>query len=252
MDEAGSCLAFDDLARFLQVGRGAGVYFTLVLQDISQLYEKIGIHNTNSALGGAGVHFWGPSNDPATTAYASGLSGDTPISWAVYEDRGRKLAWRQLLDGGEGAPYRWETRMRAVIERQHVSGLPKGMWYRYAGDPHRIRLIVPAPMHAWPEDALPPTVKPRFRGIPEWLPKAAPEAPPGVLPEPGSGTPGRETSEADRPAIGERYDLEDAPRPRLGPPPEADLWGDRRTCPSCGAEIVSDVARFSECCGARL
>lgn len=253
VDEAGSCLAFDDLARFLQVGRGAGVYFSLVLQDISQLYEKIGVHNTNSALGGAGVQFWGPSNDPATTSYVSGLSGETPVSRAVYEDRCRKLMWRQLLDGGEGAPYRWETRVRAVIERQHVSGLPKGTWYRYAGDPHRIRLLMPAPMHAWPEDALPPKVEPRFRGIPEWLPAAAREA----LPDLESGIPGREPSEADRPfeerpPSGERGSPEDAPRPRPVPLPEEDQRGGCRTCPVCGAEVVSDVARFSECCGARL
>lgn len=169
VDEAGSCLALDDLARYLAVARGARVYFTLVLQDLSQLAAKIGWDNTRSVLGSAGAQYWGPTNDPETARYVSELSGMTEVARAVYEHHGLGRGWRQLFSG-RGAPHEWRYHERAVLLPEHVTGCPKGWWYRYAGDPHRIELVIPTPMYEWPEKSLPEEARPRYRGVP---PRAA-------------------------------------------------------------------------------
>ena len=249
VDEAGSCLAFDDLARYLNVGRGRGVYFTLVLQDVSQLAAKIGLDNTRSALGSAGVHFWGPSNDPATTHYASDLSGTTRIARARFETYGLRRAWEQFWSGS-GAEYSWEYRDRAVVEPHHVNGLPLGHWYRYAGDPMAIRLVVPAPMHEWVEDALPDRARTRFGGIPPAAePVGPPEAPELSDPEAPNGSgdpPPRDPTLAPEPP-GRAEDRQDSPPPPIGGP-EAN----GRRCPSCELPVASETARFCGDCGCRL
>ena len=194
VDEAASCLAFDDLAQYVAVGRGAGVYFTLVLQDISRLSAKIGRENTLSVLGSAGVHYWGPTNDPETARYVSGLSGTTEVARAVFEHYGFGRKWRQFWSD-KGAPYEWRYFERAVLLPEHVTGCPKGWWYRYAGDPHRIELVIPTPMYEWPKGSLPKKVRPRYRGVPKQAPRP-PErnvsGAPAPVSAPGPTTKGRE------------------------------------------------------------
>lgn len=257
VDEAGSCLAFDDLARYMAVGRGRGVYFTLVLQDISQLVAKIGLDNTRSALGSAGVHYWGPSNDPATMRYVSELSGSAQVPRARYEHRGFSRTWRQFLTR-EGAPYVWEYPDRAAIEPQHVNGLPKGMWYRYAGDPHRIRLIIPAPMHEWAEKALPEKRRIRISGLPS-LPKKPSvdvqkkgRAGAQMDAQPPEETLAQEPTSPEEPAAPRAEDPDEAAGVRDGRPAEDGAAPNGRACPSCELAISSKTARFCEDCGGRL
>ena len=251
VDEAGSCLAFDDLARYMNVGRGRGVYFALVLQDVSQLAAKIGLDNTRSALGSAGVHFWGPSNDPATTHYVSDLSGTTRVARARYERYGFWRAWEQLWSHS-GAEHAWEYRDRAVIEPHHVNGLPLGHWYRYAGDPTAMRLVVPAPMHEWIGDALPTRARTRFGGIPPTLePDEPPEAAEPERPDPeaqgvGEDPPPRDLEPSPK-SPGRTGDRTTTP-----PPPGDGAEGDSRRCPSCEQPVASETARFCVDCGCRL
>lgn len=251
VDEAGSCLAFDDLARYLNVGRGRGVYFTLVLQDVSQLAAKIGLDNTRSALGSAGLHFWGPSNDPATTHYVSDLSGTARVARARFETYGLRRTWEQFWSSS-GAEYSWEYRDRAVVEPHHVNGLPLGHWYRYAGDPMAIRLVVPAPMHEWIGDVLPARAKVGFGGIP-------PAAEPDELPE----TTEPERSDPEPSGVGEDPPLrvpEPAPKPpggaeaRRDPSPPGGFGAEEkgRRCPSCESPVASETAGFCAECGCRL
>ena len=253
VDEAGSCLAFDDLARYMNVGRGRGVYFALVLQDVSQLAAKIGLDNTRSALGSAGVHFWGPSNDPATTHYVSDLSGTTRVARARFETYGIRRAWEQFWFHS-GTEYSWEYRDRAVIEPHHVNGLPLGHWYRYAGDPMAIRLVVPAPMHQWIEDALPAKARTRFGGIPPAaepdglseateLERSDPEVPDVVEPPP----PPRRDPEPSPEPLGRAEDRQDPP-----PSPSGGAGEAGRRCPSCELPVASETARFCGDCGCRL
>jgi hypothetical protein len=251
VDEAGSCLAFDDLARYMNVGRGRGVYFALVLQDVSQLAAKIGLDNTRSALGSAGVHFWGPSNDPATTHYVSDLSGTTRVARARYERYGFRRAWEQFWSSS-GAEHAWEYRDRAVIEPHHVNGLALGHWYRYAGDPMAIRLVVPAPMHEWIGDALPARARTRFGGIPP-----AVAEPDGLPEETESGrsdpeVPGGEDPPPWDPAPSPEPPGRDEYRQEPLPPPNGGARGVGRRCPSCERPVASGTARFCEDCGCRL
>jgi type IV secretory pathway TraG/TraD family ATPase VirD4 len=88
VDEAGSTITIENLDRYLQVGLGLGTYFFLVLQDISQLQDKIGAAKTRSILGSAGVQFWGKSQDTETARYVSDLSGRVRVRRAVYEHDG--------------------------------------------------------------------------------------------------------------------------------------------------------------------
>ena len=253
VDEAGSCLAFDDLARYLNVGRGRGVFFTLVLQDVSQLAAKIGIDNTRSALGSAGVHFWGPSNDPATTHYVSDLSGTTRVARARFETYGFRRAWEQFWSGS-GAEYAWEYPERAVVRPHHVNGLPLGYWYRYSGDPMNIELVVPAPMHGWIEDALPARAKTRFGGIP---PAREPEE---LSDADDSGSSGSGTPSADENTGRHQRRSDPPPEPPVGtenlqhpsPPPSSGVGEAGRECPSCGLLVASETARFCQDCGSRL
>ena len=218
VDEAGSTITIENLDRYLQIGRGLGAYFFLILQDISQLQDKIGAAKTRSVLGNAGVQFWGKSQDTETARYVCSLSGRVRVSWAVYEDDGGERAWKQMFHA-KGAPYRMEDCDREGILPGHVHGLPKGWWYAYEGNPHAVELLIPAPMHEWEHKVLPAPEPCEILGIPR---RGSPRAlPPAAADEPD----------------------EDRGRDE-GPP-------DGRACPGC-ERPVSAAARFCEGCGGRL
>jgi hypothetical protein len=218
VDEAGSCLTIENLAKYLSIGRGLGAYFFLILQDISQLQDKIGAAKTRSVLGNAGVQFWGKSQDPETARYVSELSGNVQIRRAIYEHDGSERALKQMFSD-KGAPYGMREETRAGLLPEHVHGLPKGWWYAYEGDPHGIELLIPAPMHEWEDRALPEPAPCAILGIPrrrsrKALPPAAAEEPP------------KEQGRDERSSDG-------------------------RACPGCG-HSVSATARFCESCSGRL
>jgi hypothetical protein len=218
VDEAGSTITIENLDRYLQVGRGMGAYFFLVLQDISQLQDKIGSAKMRSVLGNAGVQFWGKSQDPETARYVSDLSGNIQVRRAIYEHDGSERAWKQMFSD-KGAPYGMREETRAGLLPEHVHGLPKGWWYAYEGDPHTIELLIPAPMHEWEHKVLPDPTPCTILGIPQKrfrkaLPPAAAEEPPKEQ--------GRDEQSSDS-----------------------------RTCPGC-EQPVSAAARFCESCGSRL
>ena len=239
VDEAGSTITIENLDKYLQVGRGLGAYFFLVLQDISQLQSKIGEAKTRSVLGSAGVQFWGKSGDPETARYASELSGVVRVQFRAYEHHGGERAWKQFWSA-TGAPYRLEDRGRAGIMPEHVHGLPKGWWYVYSGDPTNIVLCVPKPMFEWEEKVLPSQAE-GARML------AVPKRRSGT----GSGT---VSPAADAGPLGETA-------PDLPPSDEADTSSDTdaepdrakngRPCPGCGRP-VSAAIRFCGNCGCRL
>jgi type IV secretory pathway TraG/TraD family ATPase VirD4 len=146
VDEAGSTITIENLDRYLQIGRGLGAYFFLMLQDISQLQDKIGSAKTRSVLGNAGVQFWGKSQDTETARYVSELSGSVQVRRAIYEHDGSERALKQMFSA-KGAPFMMREETRAGLLPEHVHGLPKGWWYAYEGDPHAVELLIPAPMH---------------------------------------------------------------------------------------------------------
>lgn len=246
IDEAGSCLTIENLAKYLSIGRGLGAYFFLVLQDVSQLQARIGSAETRSVLGSAGVQFWGKSQDTETARYVSALSGMVRVSWAVYEDEGSERAWKQMFSAA-GAPYKMEDRDREGILPEHVHGLPKGWWYAFDGDPHRVRLLIPAPMREWSGRALPEPSSCEILGIPEerdsgatpnWI-TSRPRLADGSVPE------HEQTTESDV-AVEER-----AEDPEWAEDPEQEAPPDGRVCPACES-AVAGTARFCEGCGTRL
>jgi hypothetical protein len=217
VDEAGSTISIENLDRYLQVGRGLGAYFFLMLQDISQLQDKIGAAKTRSVLGNAGVQFWGKSQDTETARYVSELSGNVQVRRAIYEHDGSERALKQMFSD-KGAPYAMREETRAGLLPEHLHGLPKGWWYAYEGDPHAVELLIPAPMHEWEAKVLPDPAPCTILGIPR---RRSPRAlPPAAAYEPDEDRGGDE-----------------------GP--------NGRTCPGC-EQPVSAAARFCEGCGGRL
>jgi type IV secretory pathway TraG/TraD family ATPase VirD4 len=101
VDEAGFTITIENLDRYLQVGRGLGTYFFLILQDISQLQDKIGVAKTRSVLGNAGVQFWGKSQDTETRATSQSFqgtsrSGGRSTSTTASRRRGSKPSPRRV------------------------------------------------------------------------------------------------------------------------------------------------------------
>jgi type IV secretory pathway TraG/TraD family ATPase VirD4 len=141
VDEAGSTITIENLDRYLQVGRGLGAYFFLMLQDVSQLQDKIGAAKTRSFLGNAGVQFWGKSQAPETARYVSELSGNVQVRRAIYEHDGSERALKQMFSA-KGAPFMMREETRAGLLPEHVHGLPKGWWYAYEGDSHAVELLM--------------------------------------------------------------------------------------------------------------
>jgi TraM recognition site of TraD and TraG len=235
VDEAGSTITIENLDKYLQVGRGLGAYFFLILQDISQLQSKIGEAKTRSVLGNAGVQFWGKSGDTETARYASELSGVVRVQFRAYEHHGGERAWKQFWSA-TGAPYQLEDRGRAGIMPEHVHGLPKGWWYVYSGEPTDIELCVPAPMFEWEEKVLPSQAEgARMLAVPKRRPEtdlAQPAADFGPPEEPSPDAP--PPDEVDTPSNAE------PDRARNG-----------RPCPGCGRP-VSAAVRFCGDCGCRL
>jgi hypothetical protein len=218
VDEAGSCLTIENLAKYLSIGRGLGAYFFLILQDISQLQDRIGSAKTRSVLGNAGVQFWGKSQDPETARYVSDLSGNVQVRRAIYEHDGSERAWKQMFSD-KGAPYSMREETRAGVLPEHVHGLPKGWWYAYEGDPHAVELLIPAPMHEWEDRALPEPAPCTIFGIPQ---KRSRKALPPAAAEESPKEQGRDEQSSDGCA-----------------------------CPGC-EQPVSAAARFCESCGGRL
>jgi hypothetical protein len=234
IDEARSCLTTENLAKYLYIGRGLGACFFLVLQDISQLQARIGIAETRSVLGNAGVQFWGKTQDTETARYVSDLSGTVRVRLAVYEDDGGERAWKQMFSA-KGAPYKMEERNRAGILPEHVHSLPKNWWYAYEGDPHGIELLIPALMHQWIDRALPALAPVEILGIPE--------APPATtrdfsLPEDPAPEPAHDQGDS---VVAEEIEVDAENRASSG----------GRKCPGCERPATSS-ARFCESCGARL
>jgi hypothetical protein len=222
VDEAGSTITIENLDRYLQVGRGMGAYFFLILQDISQLQDKIGAAKTRSILGNAGVQFWGKSQDTETARYVSELSGRVRVRRAVYEHDGSERALKQMFSD-KGAPYDMEEQNREGLLPEHIYGLPKGWWYAYEGDPHAVELLILAPMHEWERRVLPDPTPCTIFGI---LRRSSARALPPAVAEEVAREP---SGEHDR--------------------DEGSL--DDRTCPGC-EQPVSAAAWFCESCGARL
>lgn len=144
----------------------------------------------------------------------------------------------------------WEYPDRAVIEPQHVNGLPKGMWYRYAGDPHRIRLVVPAPMHGWAEEALPEKRRIRISGLPK-RPPAGAQAGAQASAQPPEEAPAHKPA-SPKPTQPRPENLDGAAEGRDGKPADDGATLNGRACPSCESIISSATARFCEGCGGRL
>ena len=235
IDEAGSTITIENLDRYLQVGRGLGAYFFLVLQDVSQLQDKIGAAKTRSVLGNAGVQFWGKSNDSETARYASELSGVVRVQYRNYEHHGGERTWKQFWSS-TGAPYQLEDRSRSGLMTEHLHGLPKGWWYAYSGDPTSITLHIPAPMYEWEEKVLPPPTGNAYL-------LAVSEALPEEFTEDGSAGAQEDWKAATDPEPpGEGPAVEKGER--------TGSWSDR-VCPGCEG-AVSEVARFCELCGSRL
>ena len=264
VDEAGSTITIENLDRYLQVGRGLGAYFFLVLQDVSQLQDKIGAAKTRSVLGNAGVQFWGKSNDSETARYASELSGVVRVQYRNYEHHGGERAWKQFWSA-TGAPYRLEDRNRPGLMAEHLHGLPKGWWYAYSGDPTSITLHIPTPMHQWLEKVLPEPAGDAYL-------LAVSETPPEEFTEEDSAR----ASEAEAANVSPQEEEKPEEPPEAEPPEESSTpeeiptaeepegcvaqgllrkghEGGRasRVCPGCG-EAVSEAARFCESCGGRL
>jgi hypothetical protein len=218
VDEAGSTITIENLDRYLQIGRGLGAYFFLILQDVSQLQDKIGVAKTRSVLGNAGVQFWGKSQDAETARYVSELSGNVQVRRAIYEHDGSERALKQMFSD-KGAPYGMREETRAGLLPEHVHGLPKGWWYAYEGDPHGVELLIPAPMHEWEAKVLADPAPCTILGIPR---RRSPRAlPPAAADEPDEDRGGGEGSP------------------------------DGRACSGC-ERPVSAAARFCEGCGSRL
>jgi hypothetical protein len=219
VDEAGFTITIENLDRYLQVGRGLGTYFFLILQDISQLQDKIGVAKTRSVLGNAGVQFClGQEPGHRNARYVSELSGNVQVRRAIYEHDGFERTRKQAFSA-KGAPYSMREETRAGLPPEHVHGLPKDCWYAYEGDPHGIELLIPTPMHEWEDRVLPDTARCTILGIPQ---KESPRALP----------------------------------PAAADEPDEDRGGDKgqpdgRACPGC-EQPVSAIAQFCESCGGRL
>lgn len=239
IDEAGSCLTIKSLAKYLAMGRGLDAYFFLVLQDVSQLQDRIGAASTRSVLGSAGVQFWGASQDPETARYASGLSGMVRVRWGVYEHEGLDRTLRQAFSA-RGAPYEIREENRAGLLPEHVHGLPKGWWYAYDGDPHGVTLLIPAPMHAWPEGTLHcPEPRP-ILGIPPTTP---------TRPSPDEGPASARPAQQPVLVPEQRQAEEDAPDRN---PEEEKSPTDDVACPGDCGKTVFAADRFCANCGCRL
>ena len=238
VDEAGSTITIENLDKYLQVGRGLGAYFFLVLQDVSQLQSKMGEAKTRSVLGSAGVQFWGKSSDPETARYASELSGVVRVQFRAYEHHGGERAWKQFWSA-TGAPYSLEDRGRAGIMPEHIHGLPKGWWYVYSGDPTNVVLCVPAPMFEWEEKVLPDGPANGFRvlAVPGRRPGAGPSA---AQPATDAG-PSAEAAPSDAPPLEEDTSSE----------AKSDHATHGRSCPGCEKPVPAAI-RFCGDCGCRL
>ena len=92
VDEAGSTITIENLDRYLQVGRGLGAYFFLILQDISLLQDRIGAAKTCSVLGNAGVQFWGKLRGAGRPGFAA-REAELP------SDRARRPLWQEARNG---------------------------------------------------------------------------------------------------------------------------------------------------------
>jgi hypothetical protein len=242
VDEAGSTITIEHLDRYLQVGRGMGAYFFLILQDVSQLQDKIGVAKTRSVLGNAGVQMWGKSGDPETAHYASGLSGTVRVQFRNYEHHGAERAWKQFWSA-TGAPYRLEDRDRPGLMPEHLHGLPKGWWYVYSGEPTAIALHVPAPMREWEGKVLPaPTGDARLLAVPRDPSRDERAAAPATR---GSPPERRQAPTDPRPS-------EEDPAAEEREPAEAPGGAPRGlVCPGCEG-TVPETARFCASCGSRL
>ncbi len=243
VDEAGSIMTIENLDHYLQVGRGLGAYFFLILQDVSQLQDKLGVAKTRSVLGNAGVQFWGKSNDTETARYASDLSGQVRVQYRNYEHHGAERAWKQFWEA-KGAPFKLEDRNRAGLMTEHIHGLPRGWWYVYSGEPTAISLRLPAPMYEWEDQVLPPPTSAAHLLL-------ALEEPSGDEPD-GAAVDTEPAPEWVAPTDSSPPDKEPPqPRPEEISEVQRAEAGNTRPCPGCESP-VSDAARFCENCGGRL
>ena len=247
VDEAGSCLAFDELEQYVSVAAGQGVYFALVLQSVSQLAAKIRAENTEGVINNTNFSVWGASTDDATRRKVVDLSGTTDVYHAEFEHAGWERKWRQAI-ARDGAPYKWKAVERPKIKREHLS-LPRFWFYEYENDPATMRLVIIPPLFTYEDQIMPKKRRPQLVGIPR---KQLPPPEPTVFepaPDPGCDDP----DEAPRNDQGETPSLAPSFSPPTYIPPTAPSGqGQGRRCEACENIETGEAAEFCSRCGSRL
>lgn len=80
LDEIGNLPAINNLSQMVTVGRGRNIFFVLVFQSYSQLFDLYGTHIAETIRSNCNVQIFIGSNDPKTTQDFSRLCGNFSLS----------------------------------------------------------------------------------------------------------------------------------------------------------------------------
>lgn len=166
LDEAGSCLTIENLAKYLGIGRGLGAYFFLVFQDMAQLEDRIGRARAHSALGNARVQFFGQTGELATAEYLSRLSGTVRVGRRHYRDEPSLL--RRMAEMFGAAPFEYREEERPRVKPEHLIECPAGVFYVHARD-GGTEMVVTPPWHTWRGQVLGESRDPIIEAVPSYL-----------------------------------------------------------------------------------
>jgi hypothetical protein len=166
LDEAGSCITLENLAKYLGIGRGLGAYFFLVFQDMAQLEDRIGRARAHSALGNARVQFFGQTGELATAEYLSKLSGTVRVGRRHYRDE--PSLFRRIAEMFGAAPFEYREEERPRVKPEHLVECPAGVFYVHARD-EGTEMVVTPPWHTWRDRVLGEPTEPIIEAVPSYL-----------------------------------------------------------------------------------
>lgn len=247
IDEAASFLTIEHLASYMSLGRGQGVRFLLVLQDVSQLYSRLGKERAEEALGNPGLHIFGGTSSAATANYLADRSGTVMTRRYVYEDEPGMVRTVRRYSGT--AEYDVREEERQGIRPEHVRELEQGSfiaWERGAG---LAELVHTVPWYEYAGLALGEAGTPQVVGLgPERRPVPEPRQKAEPEPQPEPDPPANDQGQPEPTAEPEQPTNTDT---QPDDHPEVPDYLDMPTCPSCGYTATPD-AKFCADCGGRL
>lgn len=244
LDEMASIMKVEGLQGMLNIGRGQGQRMVIVLQGLSQLYDRLGRDSAHDVLGSIDLKLFGRAGDHRTRQYVSEESGTIAEDQAVRDDAHRGK-WTQRFNDAAGKDVHRTQRVQVPLLAPEELGTLKKFQMFIFDEQGNLELNTPVPWFMY-EDRIPVSegyTTPRVRGVVDPEVYALKEEPPEIPappvveshpepePEPAAATrpEAPERGSAAQPAeVGECWDCGH-------PIPEKS-----RFCPDCGIRLAPD------------